>query len=147
VKRRPEGDRATTALTAAEDRREGTTCGQGMSSLVVSLPVRKGVATDCERRYTGGIEAEPCVSFGLAALTGSVSNANSPVSISNSRSVIEPAGGSEQRREAPADRSGAERGLAPRPRSRPVRGTGGTANERRGGRGAVAVRFRGGSLS
>ena len=48
--------------------------------------------------------------------------------------------GPEQRREAPADRSGAERGLAPRPRSRPARGTGGTENERRcGGRWAVAV--------
>ena len=45
----------------------------------------------------------------------------------------QPSGGPEQRREAPADRSGAERGLVPRPRSRPVRGTGGTENERRCG--------------
>ena len=55
------------------------------------------------------------------------------------RSVGQPAGGPEQRREAPADRSGAERGLAPRPRSRAVRGTGGTDNERRCGDEAVCL--------
>jgi len=52
--------------------------------------------------------------------------------------MTQPPQGPEQRREAPADRSGAERGLAPRPRSRSAGGTEGTVDERRCG--AVAGR-------
>jgi hypothetical protein len=156
VNDRPEEDRATTTPTAVEGRREGTTRRTGMSSLGSSHPCCKGVSPCVSRRYSG---VRVSKSADVSAANRTVASANSlTLRVDRSRSVScgpAPIGVDDDRRSsrspssrsaptaggragtaeagAPAGRSGAERGLAPRPRSRPVRGTGGTVNERRCG--------------